>query len=204
MHIRRRKCSKCKNELIILKGLSPWINMHLIRRGGHRTNKKIAINDIAGHVPSLRQQLTPGDLNQREKVGIKGSSGGRSTPGLIRYVVAALRSRYDINAPTNSENWFGRSRGITSCESSDSGKAGNAAPHLLSQTTTPLDVITGHGELSRPASTSPPLFIAQNYRNARRTPILFLISHYRTGGAKNGRCTLRQRRRRGYHLDYLY
>ena len=87
------QCLQGKRELIKLKGLRPVINRNLIRRGGHRGNKKIAISGIDGYVQSLRRQPTTGDLNNRSKLGTKGASGGRNTPiGLIRCVVAALCS----------------------------------------------------------------------------------------------------------------
>ena len=69
------KCTKGKHELIKLKGLRPLINTHLIRIGGHRTNKKSAIEDIDMHVQALRQQLTASDLSKRVKTDPKGAAG---------------------------------------------------------------------------------------------------------------------------------
>ena len=43
------KLSQGKHELAKLNGLRSLIPTHLARRGGHRSNKKVAISDIDRH-----------------------------------------------------------------------------------------------------------------------------------------------------------
>ena len=50
-------CPRGKHEIIKTKGPRPLIQMQLVRRGGHLTNKRAEPKDIDGRVQALRAQL---------------------------------------------------------------------------------------------------------------------------------------------------
>ena len=50
--------------------------MHMVRRGGHKSGKKVDIKDIDGFGQSLRQQVTEADLEKRVGNDGKGFPGG--------------------------------------------------------------------------------------------------------------------------------
>ena len=54
----------------------------LPRRGAHRSNKKIAINDTDGHVHALRRQRVADDLEKRAKPDAMRSDGVRTASGV--------------------------------------------------------------------------------------------------------------------------
>ena len=60
-------CRRGKHEVIKAKGLRPLIRMHMARRGGLRSEKKIPVKDIDGHVQNLRLGLNEEDLKYRKK-----------------------------------------------------------------------------------------------------------------------------------------
>ena len=74
------KCFRGEHELTKLKGLHPVILMHLERRCGHRSNTKVAIEDIDRRAQSLRHQLAADDLEKRVETDVKGAAGGCATP----------------------------------------------------------------------------------------------------------------------------
>ena len=60
-------CRRGKHEVIKVKGLRPLIRMHMARRGGHRSEKRIPAKYIDGHVRSLRLGITAEDPKRRKK-----------------------------------------------------------------------------------------------------------------------------------------
>ena len=50
-----------------VNGPHPLIRMHLARRGGHRSVKKIQVKDIDGHVQNLRSLITAEELKYKDK-----------------------------------------------------------------------------------------------------------------------------------------
>ena len=60
------QCSRGAHEMLKLAGLHRLIKMHLSRRGGHRSEKKISVKDIDGHVQNLRANLTQEDLRYKD------------------------------------------------------------------------------------------------------------------------------------------
>ena len=52
-------------------------------RGGHRSSKKIAIEDIDGPAQSVRQQLSAGDLEKRSMLDAKGAASGGVLPLIL-------------------------------------------------------------------------------------------------------------------------
>ena len=50
-------CARGKHEVINMRGLHPRIKMHMARRGGHRSEKRISQADVDGLIQSLRNTL---------------------------------------------------------------------------------------------------------------------------------------------------
>ena len=50
-------CSRWKREDIKLRSLRPLIRLHLVRRGGHKSEQKIRPDDLAGYIQGLRLSL---------------------------------------------------------------------------------------------------------------------------------------------------
>ena len=47
--------------------MQPLIKMHLARRGEHRSEKKMQVKDIDGHLQNLRSSLTAEELKYKDK-----------------------------------------------------------------------------------------------------------------------------------------
>ena len=54
-------CARGRHEIIKTRGLHLLIRMHLARRGGRKSEKRILPADVDGHVQNLRLQLTQQD-----------------------------------------------------------------------------------------------------------------------------------------------
>ena len=59
------QCTRGAHELMKLVGVHPLIKMHLARRGGHKSEKKIQVGDVDGHVQNLRSLLTAEELKYK-------------------------------------------------------------------------------------------------------------------------------------------
>ena len=83
------QCTRGVHELMKVTGVHPLIRTHLARRGGHRSEKKIQVEDIDGHVQNLRSSLTEEEWKYKDKDKDKGKSkwvpkaGGRTPVKLL-------------------------------------------------------------------------------------------------------------------------
>ena len=109
------QCARGVREVMKLTGLHPLIKMHLARRGGHRSEKRIPVKDIDGHVQNLRSLLTEEELKYKDKDKDKGKTkwipkaGGSACNTALAnqptLIVAPTEMYTKTDIPETSQSW---------------------------------------------------------------------------------------------------